>query len=330
MNKTTFSKNSSPVEKSYISRHYLDRKLEAGFGLSDVHCQLISATMRDVYHVRSKGKQHIFYLYRYDQRTFEEIDSEWDFVDFLHQADIPVAPSIRRTDRGRILTFQMPEGERYGVLTTFVEGKHLRQKPDVGAARRYGRLIAQIHALADVLPFELIRPANEAEFLLDRMLDALNRELHEQSEVIDYLREADAILRPRMEALSREKPIYGIIHGDVIRANAQVSSDGTVTILDFDLCGSGWRAYDIATYQVVLKGQVNEMEFKAAFLDGYQEVRPLTDPEIKSLPLLEAVRHFVEIGIPAMNVYHWGRSGLSDYWVHQAVDGIRYYLKELG
>ena len=54
-----------------------------------------------------------------------------------------------------------------------------------------------------------------------------------------YLHRVAAILHSKMAAFPREKPIYGMIHGDVIRANAQFSDDGEVTVLDFDLCGFG-------------------------------------------------------------------------------------------
>jgi Ser/Thr protein kinase RdoA (MazF antagonist) len=36
--------------------------------------------------------------------------------------------------------------------------------------------------------------------------------------------------------MSQTRSACLMIHGDVIRANAQVADDGTVTILDFDFC----------------------------------------------------------------------------------------------
>jgi Ser/Thr protein kinase RdoA (MazF antagonist) len=91
------------------------------------------------------------------------------------------------------------------------------------------------------------------------------------------------------------------------------SNKGGVTILDFDLCGRGWRAYDIASYLLVIKGSREEEASPRAFLNGYEEIRPLKDKERETLPLFEAVRAIFSIGIPAMNVSHWGSAYLHAY-----------------
>ena len=115
-----------------------------------------------------------------------------------------------------------------------------------------------------------------------------------------------AILQSWVDRLPKENPAYGMIHGDVIRANAQVANDSRVTILDFDFCGDGWRAYDVASYLHAIWGTPDESEFEQAFLEGYNAVRPLTNAEQATLPLFEAVRAIYSIGIPAMNIEHWG------------------------
>ena len=329
MNKRISTKNFISVEKSFISRQVIAQRLEEKFGLSDVRCQLISATMRDVYHVLSKEHQYIFYIYRHNQRTLEEINSEWDFVEYLHREGVEVVPAICGKNDKRLLTFEAPEGLRYGVLTAFIEGRHLRQVSSVEAVREYGKTVARIHLLSDDLPFRLIRPSNDIEFFLDQMLTVLETVLYDRSKDIKYLQEAATIIRTKIEALPKKQPLYGVIHGDVIRANAQVSSDGRVTILDFDLCGPGWRGYDIATYLGVIRNTPDEKNLEEAFRCGYEEVRPLTNLEFETLPLFEGARQFVEIGIPAMNIYHWGRSYLSDYWVNQAIDRIKRCLDKI-
>ena len=97
-----------------------------------------------------------------------------------------------------------------------------------------------------------------------------------------------------------------MIHGDVIRANALVADNGKVTVLDFDFCGFGWRAYDVASYLLTIRNTPQEPEFEKAFLEGYEEIRPLAREEKKALPLLEAIRAIFSIGTPAMNIEHWG------------------------
>jgi Ser/Thr protein kinase RdoA (MazF antagonist) len=262
--------------------------------------------MRDVYQVSSDKQRYIFFIYRHNQRTLDEIKAEWQFVEYLAAHDIPVAPAIATKKGEYVLEFSAPEGTRYGVLTTFVEGQHLRHRSSVNAVKTYGRLIAQIHALADDMPFSLARPANDIAQLVNQSLAAFAAEVPDRPEDVAYLRQCAAILRPKFRTLPQAKPYYGLIHGDVIRANAQVAKDGTVSILDFDLCGPGWRAYDIASYLAVIRGLPEEPIWEEAFLDGYEQIRPITEVEREALPVFEAVRHIFAIGVPAMNVDHWG------------------------
>ena len=90
----------------------------------------------------------------------------------------------------------------------------------------------------------------------------------------------------RMAALPREAPGYGLVHGDVIPTNVLVGPDGALTLLDFDFCGPGWRAFDVATYLHVRSDERGGAASGPAFLSGYQEVRPLEDWERGGDPAL--------------------------------------------
>ncbi|MCA9422877.1 MAG: hypothetical protein KDE50_18640 [Caldilineaceae bacterium] len=125
------------------------RKIEAAYSLSDVKCQLLTATMCDVYLITSFQGKNIFYIYRHAQRTREEITAEWHFVAYLFAHNISVAPAILNKDGGLMLEFNVPEGELYGLLTTYVEGEHFRRRASTEAATEIGRSIAQIHLLSD-------------------------------------------------------------------------------------------------------------------------------------------------------------------------------------
>lgn len=313
-----FSENNNhfPVVKSFLSAEALGRAIELAYGLPTVRCQLITAFMRDVYLITANQQRYIFYIYRHNQRTVDEINAEWQFVDYLKINSVPVAPAIAAKSGEYALTFPAPEGIRYGVLTTFVDGKHLRQRSSVEAVTAYGRLIAQIHALADKMPFTLVRPANDVDTILNQSIAAFEAEAPERLEDIAYLYQCAAILLPKISTLSQEKPYYGLIHGDVIRANAQVADDGRITVLDFDLCGPGWRAYDIASYLAVIRDLPEEAELERAFISGYEQIRPIAGVERETLPLFEAIRLIFSIGVPAMNVYHWGRAYLHAFLDH--------------
>ena len=318
-----------PISKSFLSAETLARTVETKYGLPNVRCQLITASLRDVYLVTSDGGRRVLFVYRHGHRSPAEITSEWQFVDYRDGHGVPVAPAVRRRDGELLLAFHAPEGIRYGVLTRYAVGKHLRQRRSVEAIRAYGRAVARIHTLADVMDRELTRPANDVGHLLDRCIAAFGAEVPERPQDLAYLRQCGSILRARIDgALPQEKPYYGLIHGDVIRANLQVGDDGSVTLLDFDLCGPGWRVYDVASYLVVVRMLPEREESERAFLGGYEQIRRISDAEREALPLFEAVRAIFDIGVPAMNVYHWGSAYLHAF-LDRSLDRVKHIMSEI-
>src|SRR5215208_4183572 len=317
-----------PITKSYLATAALADRLEVEYDLTDVRSQLISATLRDVYFVTTSRRRFIFYVYRHGYRTCEQIAAEWHFVAHLAACGVPVAPALP-TRNGRLLIgFDAPEGMRYGVLTTFVDGKHLRQRPSVPAVRTYGRHIATIHAAADAMSAPLNRPVIDVAATVDEAVTAAERALIERPDVVAYLNECATKLRPRLDPLPKGPPAYGVIHGDVIRANALVGDDGTVTVLDFDFCGIGWRAYDIASYLLTVRNTPTEADFAEAFLAGYTDIRALTPDEPKAMPLFEALRAIFAIGTPAKYVDHWGSEYLYAF-LDQSLERLEHTMQQL-
>src|SRR5512147_2512303 len=104
-----------PIKKSFLCDEALAHRIEAAHGISDVHCQLITASMRDVYLVTSYENRYVLYIYRCDQRTPAEILAEWKFVAFLYTNGIPVAPAVPNKNGELLMTFDAPEGTRQGV-----------------------------------------------------------------------------------------------------------------------------------------------------------------------------------------------------------------------
>jgi Ser/Thr protein kinase RdoA (MazF antagonist) len=325
MNGVDESSGYFPVVKSLLAPETLLHTVKQAYHVPVTECHLLSVSMRDLYILRGRTGQFILIVYRHNQWTPEQIEAEWEFVAYLESEGVPVAPAFRQKDGKLLLTLAAPEGTRYAVLTTLVPGNHLRQQYRAEAVRLYGCAIAQIHVLADLMPGSLDRTANDYDFIVGKSLPAIETMLAHRPADITFLREAAATLQSRIADLPRHGPYFGMIHGDVIRANAQVSEDGRVTVLDFDLCGPGWRAYDVASYLEVAE----HPEAMQAFIEGYEEVRPLSHGERDWLPLFRAARNVFELGIPALNAYHWGSAHLSKKDVDAALEGLRRNLQML-
>ncbi len=99
-------------------------------------------------------------------------------------------------------------------------------------------------------------------------------------------------------------------------------------MIDFELCGPGWRAYDIASYLLTIRGDPREARLADAFLAGYTATRTLTPHEQATLPLFEAIRAIFEIGTPARNVDHWGSAYLEAFF-DQSLDRLKRSMERL-
>jgi Ser/Thr protein kinase RdoA (MazF antagonist) len=317
-----------PILSSLLDPHALARRVEASYGLRDVHCQLITATLRDVYLVESRVGRHILIVYRRGEHTRNEIAAEWQFVEYLARQAVPVAPALATLSGELIFTLQAPEGVRYAVVTTYVPGQHLRRRPSVEATRRYGEIIATMHQLADLAPCSFARATPDIAGRLDQALAGIRAVLGDGLRERAYLEACGQELHARLQALPKAPPAYGIIHGDAIRANALVGDDGSVTVIDFDWYGLGWRAYDIASYLLTVRGGKDEQPFAEAFLAGYRAVRPLAAHEQRLLPLFEAVRALLEIGTPARQVNLWGSAYLESFF-GQSFDRLKRAMQQL-
>ncbi len=82
----------------------------------------------------------------------------------------------------------------------------------------------------------------------------------------------------------------GLIHGDLQGKNGVIADDGSLTLLDFDECGSGWLIDDLSVYLMCSLAREEPVETRSAFLDGYQEIRVLTAGEIAAVPSFVVAR----------------------------------------
>lgn len=308
MNRNTF-----PIAKSVLAPDALAQHIVLQYQLKQVQCQLLTATMRDVYRVTTPQQRFMFFVYPTRHRTCEEILAEWQFVAFLAAHGIPVAPAYPATSGELVLPFDAPEGRRYGVLSMYLPGEILRRRSSPHTVAAYGTQIARIHVVADTLPVTLVRPVNNPRQIVQDALTAAERAIADRADVLTALYHARAVLLPHLAQLVPAAPSYGLIHGDVIRANAIVGPDATVSVIDFDLCGLGWRVYDIASYLFAICGTQDEVRLRTAFLDGYTRIRRLSQVERELLPLFEAVRAVFDIGIPASAINTWGRANIDAF-----------------
>ena len=318
MNTSADHRHMVRVQRSILAADALAPIVAQAYALDGVSCQLIKSAMLDTYLVTAAAGPTILRIYPAQRRTEMDILAELDVLAYLQAAGISVSVPILQRDGERLLTIQAPEGARYAALFTYAPGQPLSQQCTPPTARAFGRMLAEMHVLTDRWPQLPARPPLDLVTLLDRSLTDLDRVFGERAAEWAFLRQVASALTPRIATLPTEPPWYGFCHGDTGSANVHITADGRLTLFDFDMCGSGWRAYDIGTFLI------DEPEaIVHAFLEGYESIRALQGAERASIPIFQIVQSIWVLGLRANYVNDWGNALLSDRLVNNVLTFIK-------
>jgi Ser/Thr protein kinase RdoA (MazF antagonist) len=212
---------------------------------------------------------------------------------------------VARYDGSFVHTLQAAEGARSAVLFTLAPGAPLAlNSPEASAhASRLGDAAAALHAAAD--DFRSLQPrfVLDEEHLLERPLAALLPLLAGRAAEHNRLRHIAATLRARLADVAREPLDTGFCHGDLHDGNACITADQALTLFDFDCCGRGWRAYDLAVFRWSLEAlglaPAARDALWEAFLSGYQARRALGPRDRAAVPLFLVLRQIWYLGLAA-------------------------------
>jgi len=252
--------------------------------------------VNDVYRY-SRGDFSVFLkVYARPGVDGDAVEAEAEVVNTLQRAGLSVAAPIPLLDGRYALQLETPEGARPAALFAEAEGTPCDNETlDAAQTAAIGALFAAMHTALDVLPATLKRWRLDETTFLDPSLELLedygrfDRELD-----LPFLRAVVGELQARLRAQGGNWN-WGLCHGDLYTGNIHRNSQGTLTLLDFDFCGYGWRAYDIASFLGIFGGGVpREMLARSeilarrdrrreAFLRGYESTRSLSAAEIEAV-----------------------------------------------
>jgi len=318
-----------PVTYSTLSAEALAAWLEASYELGAVTaCRLLHRGLNDSYLVEAARGRHVLRVYRAGWRTADEIAYEVAALEHLGRKGVAVALPVRRRGGEVVDWLPAPEGIRAAVLFTHAPGRELDGSSE--ESRRYGRAVASIHAATDDFETGHRRFALDLDHLLTRPLAAIRPFLRHRPADLDAIERLADIVRRGVAALPAGELDRGFCHGDFHGDNAHIEGD-TVTMFDFDCCGPGWRAYDIAVFRWRWgEDEAGEARW-AAFLEGYRSERPIGEADLAAVPLFVVARAIWLRGLHAANTADWGRSWLNDAYWDRLLKGLReWQAKHLG
>ncbi len=308
-----------PVRASILAPSALGAWAAAAYDLPDpVRCRLVSSAVNDTYRLDAEGHPCCFLrVSRHAWRTAGDLAAEVRLVEELERRGVAVAPPLARSAGGFLTAFTAPEGTRFAVVFAEAPGEGLRDI-STAHARAYGRLAAQFHAAADDAGGVYARFHLNPAHLVDGPLAGVRAQASQLGVSIAALEAVVVRVRPKLDALSRRLPDYGVCHGDLHPGNVRFGEDCEPTLFDFDCWGYGWRAYDLSVF---LWNSYLERRSKRwretrwqAFLQGYQDVRPLPEGLFDLVPLFLVARQVWLMGMDCAGNTGWPPQWIDANW----------------
>ena len=274
------------ITMSILSGEEIGQEIERRYSIGKVrHCFLLRAAINHFYVVVTDVARFAARVSLGEWRTKVQNDLEASLQNHLRKSGVSVVTPVAMPDGAYCFGLAAPEGERSVVVYEWVRETELPNLADAENLGEFGKLVAAMHVACGQFDLNGV-----SELSVEEALTAWMPFLEPHFE--DRRGDADMIVRLADSALGRYRVLSSgkapcfIVHGDLHAGNALIDETSRITLLDFDFCGRGPVAYDVASYlwgseQIGLDPGLNE-----AFLKGYESVRTLTQVERDALPSL--------------------------------------------
>ncbi len=269
--------------------------------------RLINVSENATYLVEAPGGyRSILRVHRENYHTRRAIECELAWLDALGSGGGVETPGYSIGKDGRAIQQAGVEGlsaPRFLVLFHFVEGAAPDESGDMSAGyETLGAIAARCHdhaiGWAQPQPFERLTWDVEAVFGPAPTWGNWRDAPEVTGAVRAVLEQVEAMIRTRLDAYGKAPGRFNLIHADMRLANLLVDETGT-RLIDFDDCGHGWLMYDFAASISFIEDDPRIPAFKAAWLKGYRNLRPLEaedEAEIDTFIMLRRMALLAWIG----------------------------------
>jgi Ser/Thr protein kinase RdoA (MazF antagonist) len=244
------------------------------YGITDAEVESINFEFNATFSVSTQsGQKYALRLNINSTRTVSNIQAETQWVRDL--ARIPLinvpTPIASLDDQYLVSAHHADSGQTiYGVMYSWLEGEEIGDDPTLNQLHTVGRAMALLHE--NSANFTLTDGA-ELPIFNDFFWGTEDFLFSSQSKVPprdrELLKKAHDLIMMYTDQLYATSAVH-IIHADLHGWNLMWHED-QLSIFDFDDCGYGVEAQDIAVALYYL----DTPEQDAALLDGYKSIRPL-------------------------------------------------------
>ncbi|SEL83841.1 phosphotransferase enzyme family protein [Parapedobacter koreensis] len=281
-----------PTRYSLLSATALNDYLRQRYTLRGTTCRLLIHNVSDTYLLESPDVRYIFKIYRDAHRKLEEINGEVELLNTLYTGGASVIRPMPDKEGGYSQAFQAAEGIRYGVLFTYAEGQVCPTMSDAQLLA-VGQGMARIHNITAGLQLSYYRQPLDMDALVDIPLRIIQPAFDDGLEAeYQYVHDTATRVKQQLLAFDLSEFSHGYCHYDFLPKNFHFDTSGQITFFDFDFAGAGYLANDLASFYVhffmdVLHNNMSQQEADrqfAVFIQGYRELRSLSEAELASIP----------------------------------------------
>lgn len=315
-----------PVTYSILSTKALITEILPDYGLGTIiDIKLWNLGVNDTYVLTTAhNEKYILRAYRAGWRSLSDISFEIDALNHLNNKGVPISRPLPQKDGRFIQTVSSPEGTRYIVVFTYAAGKPPSYEREANnKAFNYGKAVGKMHNAIQDFSSQHIRFSLDLDHLIKLPLKSIAPILSYRENDWGYLQQLAEKIRRQLEGLPGDALERGFCHGDLHGGNAHLADDGTITFFDFDCCGWGWRAYDLAVFRWGARRRGKEEEQWEPFLCGYNTERNLNYIDLQAIPLFIGIRHFWLLGLHTGNGHDRGFSWMNDEYFDRAIKFFR-------
>jgi Ser/Thr protein kinase RdoA (MazF antagonist) len=240
------------------------------------------------------------------------------------EAGQPSVPGPVVNESGELVTVTETAavpGPRPCVMLRWVPGRFVDDGLTPTHLRRVGRFMAGLHRQARSFtpPAGFVRPVvgdlsgDVAAYVIGEIGDVCGR-----SAAADVARVVDGVAAA-LDDLGQAPETFGLLHADLHQEN-YLFNRGRVGAIDFDDCGWGHYAADLAVTLSEIEGRVNTDALRQALFAGYTEVAELPPGTGRYLPAFLARR---ELQLTLWFIEQRDHPGFAG-WADEVTDGLRW------
>lgn len=250
-------------------------------------CELIQRNLDAIYSISATNQRLVARLYNARWWSREEVEGEVSVLRHLEGRMVRVAAPVNRNDGATVTTIQSHEGERHLLIYKYMDGEGLLPSRDAGM---FGELIGRMHrALADCTLVHRRRDLTCRRLTQDSF-QTIASVLGEQDGLRQYFADLHARVLTRAHEVGLSAFREGLCHGDLNFSNAVRQPDGEIGLYDFESCGRGILAYDLAVFRWTQQLVGAPEQTWQDFLDGYRSCTEIPEQELAAMDLLVLLR----------------------------------------